>query len=496
LKRAPGREHGARSFRFLLATRVTLGLTGAVTAVGLLSYLGLREALDRELEASMLSVASIQAASVTDDPTGAMHFHEWELTPEEAASVRDLVRFLQIWDAGGQSLVRTRLLDEDLPLDTAALSRAVAGELVWTDGGFQGRPIRSLYYPLERLGELHIQHVLQVAAPLDGRNRMLLRAGALLLAIVVTVSGATFMGGWWLAGRAVAPVDAIVDQAEDIAAGSPRRSIEAYADTWEYQRLVQVLNRMLERLQAALEAQKRFTADASHELRTPLTVLRGELEVALRRERSTGEYVRVLGSALEEAERLSRLAEDLLTLTRSEAGVLRIQRRRVDLGDQVRRVVARLAREASEKGVEIAGPADGKVPASVDPELIERVVWNLVGNALKFTPPGGRVEVQVRRRGEQVALEVSDTGPGIPEAQLHQVFERFFRGDESRSHGAGDSGSGLGLAIAKAIVKEHDGVISVVNRPSGGALFRVELPGGTPAAPSQWQRPGGSVELG
>jgi hypothetical protein len=138
LKRAPGREHGARSFRFLLATRVTLGLTGAVTAVGLLSYLGLREALDRELEASMLSVASIQAASVTDDPTGAMHFHEWELTPEEAASVRDLVRFLQVWDADGQSLVRTRLLDEDLPMDTAAFSRAVAGELVWTDGASRG----------------------------------------------------------------------------------------------------------------------------------------------------------------------------------------------------------------------------------------------------------------------------------------------------------------------------------------------------------------------
>lgn len=495
MKRAPGRKHGARSFRFLLATRVTLGLTGAVTAVGLLSYLGLREALDRDLEASMLSVASIQAASVTDDPTGAMHFHEWELTPEEAVSVRDLIRFLQIWDADGQSLVRTRLLDEDLPMDTVALSRAVAGELVWTDGGFQGRPIRSLYYPLERLGDLHIQHVLQVAAPLDGRNRMLFRVGALLLAIVATVAGATFMGGWWLAGRAVAPVDAIVDQAEDIAAGSPRRNIEAYADTWEYQRLVQVLNRMLERLQAALEAQKRFTADASHELRTPLTVLRGELEVALRRERSTGEYVRVLRSALEEAERLSRLAEDLLTLTRSEAGVLSIRPRRVDLGDQVRRVVERLAREAREKGVEIAGPAHGEVPAHVDPELIDRVVWNLVGNALKFTPPGGRVEVQVQRRGDRVVLEVADTGPGIPDAQLHQVFERFFRGNESRSHGDGDSGAGLGLAIAKAIVRGHRGAISVENRASGGALFRVELPDEAPAAPSQWQRPGGPVAV-
>jgi len=465
-----------RSFRFLLGIRFTVVMTGAMIAVAVLSYFGLRQALDRELNASMINVASIQAATVTDDPSGAMRFHEWELTTEEAASVRDLIRYLQIWNADGESLLRTSHITQDLPLDREALSKAGNGKLAWTEGTFQGIPIRALYYPLERLGDLHIRHVLQVAASLEARDRMLQTVGLLLLSIVATVAATTFLGAWWLAGRAVQPVDTIVDQAEAIAAGSPRRSIDAYADTWEYQRLVQVLNRMLLRLEKALETQKRFTADASHELRTPLTVLRGELEVALRRDRTPEEYTRVLRSSLEEAERLSRLAEDLLTLTRSEAGAQRLHLRKDDLAERVRRAVARFAQQAQDKGVELQGPAPGAVWVEVDPDLTDRVIWNLLGNGLKFTPPGGRVEAKVLGEGGNVILEVKDTGPGIPPHQLESVFDRFFRIDEARTPGAETSGTGLGLAIVRAIVDLHGGQVSVENRSCGGTLFRVTLP--------------------
>ncbi|MFH1763046.1 MAG: ATP-binding protein [Gemmatimonadota bacterium] len=468
-----------RSFRFLLGVRVTTVMTGAVMAVAVLSYFGLRRALDRELNASMINVASIQAATVTDDPSGAMHFHEWELTAEEAASVRDLIRYLQIWSADGESLIRTSHITEDLPLDAAALARAADGQLTWTEGSFQGIPIRSLYYPLERLGELHIRHVLQVAAPLGARDRMLQTATLVLLLILVTVAALTFSGAWWLAGRAVQPVNRIVDQAEAIAAGSPQRSIEAFANTLEYQRLVQVLNRMLGRLDAALEAQKRFTADASHELRTPLTVLRGEMEVALRRDRTPEEYTRVLRTSLEETERLSRLAEDLLTLTRSEAGAQRLLLQKDDLADRVRHAVDRFARQAEQKGVEIQGPAQGGVWVEADPDLLERVIWNLLGNALKFTPSGGRVDVQVRREEGNIVLAVMDSGPGIPPGTLESVFDRFFRIDEARTPGAETSGTGLGLAIVKAIVELHGGTVSAGNRSVGGAVFRVTLPAGS-----------------
>jgi two-component system OmpR family sensor kinase len=476
LSRRRERSGGTGSFRFLLAIRVTLALTGAVTAVALLSYFALRQTLDRELEASLMAVASIQAATVTDDPSGEMHFHEWELTPEEASSVRDLIRYLQIWNTDGESLLRTSHISEDLPLDTAALALAGAGKLAWTNGTFRGIPIRALYYPLERMGELHIQHVLQVAAPLEARNRMLRKAALLIFSIVVTAAAAAFPGGWWLAGRVVEPVNTIVDQAESITAVSPRRSIDAYADTWEYRRLVQVLNRMLARLQAAVDAQRRFTADASHELRTPLTVLRGELEVALRRERTPEEYIRVLRISLGEAERLSRLAEDLMTLTRSEAGAQRLQLQEDDLAERARQAASRLSRQAREKGIETRGPSPRAVRAEFDPDLMDRVIWNLVSNAIKFTPVGGRVDVKVREEGGWVVLEVADTGPGIPPDKLDAVFDRFFRIDEARTTGAETSGTGLGLAIVRAIVDLHGGAVAAANRTGGGTVFRVTLP--------------------
>jgi len=465
-----------RSFRFILGIRVTVVMTGAVAAVALSSFLVLRQALDRELNASLISVASVQAASVTDDPSGEMRFHEWELTPDEAVSLRDLVRYLQIWNAEGESLIRSRFIDEDLPLDTVALARAGEGALAWAEGTFQGVQVRALYYPLERLGELHTRHVLQVAAPLAARDRVLRQLGLLLLAIVVTVGITTFPGAWWLAGRAVDPVDAIVDQAEAIAAGAPQRSIEAFADTLEYARLVQVLNRMLGRLEAALETQRRFTADASHELRTPLTVLRGELEVALRRDRTPDEYTQVLRSALEEAERLSRLAEDLLTLTRSEAGAQSLQMEKKDLAEQVGRAVVRFGQQAQEKGIELSFAPAGEVLAEYDSDLMDRVTWNLLGNALKYTPAGGKVEVRVKREAEVVTLVVEDSGPGIPPEKLESVFDRFVRIDEARTSGGDTSGTGLGLAIVKAVVVLHQGMVSVENTPDGGALFRVTLP--------------------
>jgi two-component system OmpR family sensor kinase len=458
--------------------------TLALVVISVLSLAGARWFLDRELESSLLNVASIQASSLTEGPGAAMSFHEWDLTPDEAAQVRELNRYAQVWSASGESLLRTQYITEDLPLDTTALRQAEAGRLVAIDQRFQGIPIRSLYYPLERMGPAHARHVLQVSAPRTGRDELLLQLGWLLTSITVLAGAASFLGGWWLGGRMVRPVHEIMDQTEAMRAGTLGRRITAEAGTREYERLVAVLNGMLARLEAAFESQRRFTADASHELRGPLTALRGEVEVALRRERDPAEYRRVLASSLQEVDRLTALAEDLLTLARSDAGVMQPRLEVADIAAHAAAVATRLTPRASAKGVDLVVDAKASAEALVDPGLVDQLLWNLVENGIKFTPAGGRVEVAVDEAEGEVIIEVSDTGPGLPEDAYERVFERFYRADASRTSAGEAGGTGLGLSIVRAIAEVHGGHVRARNAPDGGAEFLITLP----AEPGQ---PGG-----
>ncbi|NIP59282.1 MAG: HAMP domain-containing protein, partial [Gemmatimonadetes bacterium] len=478
------------SFRWRLVLRFTGTMTAALVAISVVSLLSLRWVLDREVEASIMSVASIQASSVTDAPDGQMHFHEWELTPREAESVRNLIRYAQIWDADGRSLHRSRFMTRNLPLDTVALQRASAGEVVWDEGRFRDDEIRSVYYPLRRFGPQHEDHVLQVAAPLTARNQMLLRVGVFLAGITALVVLGSGFGSWWLAGSVVRPVHEVIDQAEAIEAGSLDRGISAYADTQEYRRLVQVLNSMLERIRGAFEIQRRFTADASHELRSPLTAMRGELEVALRRERPAEEYRATLESALEEVMRLTRITEDLLTLARSDAGAIVPHRERTDLEVLVRRVVDRLEPTAAARENRVVVDVPSDLTADVDPDLVGRLLWNLVENGIKHTPPGTTVEVEAQRVGGELRIEVRDDGPGLgPEPE--RVFERFRRLNQARTPGSVDAGTGLGLSIVNAVAEAHGGRVAAGNRPEGGARFEVSLPadGRETAAPEEATEP-------
>jgi two-component system OmpR family sensor kinase len=464
------------SLRLGLAIRVAVAMTGALAIMSLAALYAMREFLDGELNANLINVASIQAASVTDEPTGVMRFHEWELTPEEATQIRELNRFAQIWSAEGESLLRSQFVTEDLPLDTVALRRASAGNLEIVEQRYLDMPIRSLYYPLERLGPLHAHHVLQVAAPLEGRNELLAWFIRVLAALTALVGLATFGGGWWLARRMVKPVNEIIDQAESMEAQTLHRRIDADSGAREYERLVRVLNTMLARLDRAFDAQRRFTADASHELRGPLTALRGEIELALRRQRDEDEYRRVLASNLQEVERLTQLAEDLLTLARSDAGVMQPRLQRTDAVDRAGHVLERLEAKATEKEVDLRLETDGDMEGIFDPGLLDQLLWNLVDNAVKFTPAGGRVALSLNGDPAAVEIRVADTGPGLPPEDLDRIFERFYRADSSRTPHDETSGTGLGLSIVRAIAEVHGGSARAENRPGGGALFVVRLP--------------------
>ena len=275
--------------------------------------------------------------------------------------------------------------------------------------------------------------MLQVASPLLGRNEMVRRLVLLSALIALAVIGA----------HAVRPVHEVIDQAEGIGAGSLDQPISAYADTKEYRRLVDVLNTMLARIHNAFEVQRRFTADASHELRSPLTALRGEIELALRRDRDPDEYRRVLNSSLEEIVRLGTdhggpadpRASGRRRLCDGPAG-----RGREDVAE---RIVDRFRGGATEKGVSIALSNSGAEVVPLDPDLLGQVIWNLVDNALKFTPPGGAVRVEIDGTGSELEVHVSDTGAGLG-ADPGRVFDRFFRADPARTPGGGSGGTGLG----------------------------------------------------
>ena len=453
-------------------------MTVAVALISTASLGTLRVTLDRELNAAILNVAAIQAASLVDSPDGEMHFHEWQLTPEEAVSVRDLIQYAQVWSEEGRSLLRSQFMTSDLLLDQGALQQATEGDLVWREQVFDGRAVRSVYYPLGRFGPPHDRHVLQVAAPLAPRDDMVGRLAAFFAALAGVVLVGSAAGGWWLAGRAVRPVHDVIDQAEEIGAGSLDRRIHAWSDTREYHRLVEVLNTMLGRIQHAFDTQTRFTADASHELRSPLTALRGEIEIALRKQRPAGDYRKVLESNLEEILRLSRITEDLLTLARADAGALNPRWDPVELGSFADRLADRLRRAAEESDVALDIQATDGVTLPIDPGLVGQVISNLIDNGLKFTPAGGRVDVRLERTDDGLHIVVADTGPGLG-SDPNRLFDRFYRADAARTPGGDTAGTGLGLAIVYSIVEALGGSVEASNRRQGGARFDVVVPFGS-----------------
>jgi len=298
-----------------------------------------------------------------------------------------------------------------------------------------------------------------------------------LAAVVVAGTSATLMGAWHFTSSAVRPVAEITAQATRIEAGTLDQRILAHADTEEYEGLVAVLNRMLERLERGFAAQRRLTADVSHELRTPLTALRGEIEVALRAPRSQHEYEQVLRSGLEEIDRLTELSEDLLLVTRAEARLVTANRVATDVEGLVGERLDSLHRRFEERGLTVERALRSGQPAVlIDPELVRRVVDHLLDNALRYTPPEGAIRVQLEPLAPSgVRLAVENTGPGIAAVDLPHLFEPFYRADPARTRSE-DGGAGLGLALVASIAQLHGGEARASSVPGQRTRFEVDIP--------------------
>lgn len=316
---------------------------------------------------------------------------------------------------------------------------------------------------------------LQESVPLD-----VLRSDLLLVLLTIVVAGtaATLMGAWHFTSSAVRPVSEITEQATRIEAGTLDQRIQAHADTEEYEGLVAVLNRMLERLERGFAAQRRLTADVSHELRTPLTALRGEIEVALRSPRTQREYEHVLRSGLEEIDHLTSLSEDLLLVTRAEARLVSAHRVAVDIEELVGDRLDRMRKTFEERDLCVEQTLDSAPRAvMIDPGLIEKLLDHLLDNAVQFTPVGGKISVEVGPipAGGGLRLAIENSGPGIGNADLAHVFEPFFRVDPARTRTA-NSGTGLGLAVVASIAHLHGGLARASSIPGRSTRFEVDIP--------------------
>jgi heavy metal sensor kinase len=312
---------------------------------------------------------------------------------------------------------------------------------------------------------------------------------AVILAMGIPfAAGLAIAGGYFLAGRVLSPVGAMAQKAREITAESLAKRLPVDNARDEFGQLATVFNDTLSRLQDAFERLRRFTADASHELRTPLTAMRSVGEVALQNTLDAVSYRDVIGSMLEEVDRLTRLVESLLILTRADSGKIRLAPEALDLGELAGHVVDQLRVLADEKQQELTLRAPIRVQAMGDAALVRHALMNLIHNAIKYTPNGGTISVEVNATGGRAMVEVRDTGPGIPAAHRDRIFDRFYRVDASRSREEG--GVGLGLAIARWAVEANGGQIELASEGTDGSLFRVILP-----APDDSSAAGGYRQL-
>jgi heavy metal sensor kinase len=295
----------------------------------------------------------------------------------------------------------------------------------------------------------------------------------LLLGFPIAVLLAGF-GGYGLACKALAPIDAMAKQSQKISAERLSERLPIQNPDDELGKLGLTFNDLLTRLQAAFDQLRRFTADASHELRTPLTAIRSVGEVALQEQRNPAEYRDVIGSMLEEVDRLTRLVESLLALSRADAGQIQFQRADISLLALTREAVCMVEVLAEEKGQQFCLEGDESIIVNADRLILRQAVINLLDNAIKYSPAKSRISVVLANSDGQTTVEITDQGPGIPPEHQPYLFDRFYRVDKARSREWG--GAGLGLSIARWGVESHGGSLTFRSQESQGTTFRIALP--------------------
>jgi heavy metal sensor kinase len=440
-------------------------LAVVLSAFGVTAYLAMRHSIrqtvDEELQARAEGVhqlieRTIQRGAPQDLPEGV----------REHTELRAGGALLQVSDEQGNWIYRSSVMsDYAVPVPATAPKRATE---------FLGKTVPLRIWTQKATVAGHV-YTIQAAFEMDDFYEALEHFALLLFISIPTLLLCAAGGGYWISSRALEPVDQITQTARTISAQNLSSRLDVPQSRDELQRLSETLNGMLERLEAAFKKITQFTADASHELRTPVAVMRTRAELCLRKARSADEYREVIAEVLAELEKTSVLIEQLMFLARADSGAETLHFTSTNVADVLREACHQGSALAEAKQIafqeEIPG---GSMWIQGDASSLRRLFLILIDNAVKYTPPSGQVEVSLQRNDGYAVAEVRDTGIGIAETDLPNVFERFYRADKSRTRELG--GVGLGLSIGRWITEVHSGSIKVHSSPGQGSSFQIKLP--------------------
>lgn len=453
------RSHSVRvQLTLWYVAAMTLVLT--VYAGAILAYVGrsasqlLNQQLRGDFQWATLMVEQTPEGGITWNGEEAIEEHPW----------------LQVWGADGKLLFRNdvALGQPDVGLDLSNLADDAVVSVPTGDG--------IALRVLSRRGEIAGSPVVIQVGRSEQAMRQQVRTVALILLLGLPVGVATAgLGGYFLARRALAPIERMTERAETITAERLSDRLPLSNPDNEMGRLATVFNATLARLEASFEQMRRFTADVSHELRTPLTAIRSVGEVGLRGRRDEAGYRAIIGSMLEEVDRLAGLVERLLTLSRAETGVAKRTIEPVALRELAESVVSDLAVLAEEKCQQVVIEAHGSPRGLGDRLMLRQALMNLVDNAIKFAPGDTAIVIRVVESASHAVVDVVDRGPGIPASAREHIFDRFFR---ATSEPADVAGTGLGLSIARSAVETSGGSLTLERSDAHGSTFRISVPRG------------------
>ncbi len=428
----------------------------------------LRDAVDESLE----DTATIAVRSLEERGFLPL-LNEKELLSQFPELAR-IDKFFQIFSPSGTITISSpNIKHHDVPLSRTALEVAFSGQSIFESAKYPNEPpLRVISVPI--MYRDNLLYIVQVGTSMESVGETLHRFLILLVVAIPIALAVSLAGGWFLAGRALRPVDEITLAAQRIAAGdlSQRLSMPTAQD--EIGRLAATFNNMIGRLDASFRQIRQFTSDASHELRTPLTVMKGETDLILRRSRPLEDYKTVLESNLEEIDRMTRIVDELLFLSRADMGEVKMEALPVALQALVEDVHRQAKLLGHDRDIEVVLGTVMPVVVHGDDLRLRELLLNLVENAMKYSHAGGKVEIALLKDGREARLSITDHGIGIAPADHQKIFQRFFRTDVARTHTK--KGTGLGLAICAWIADLHKGRVEVQSDLGQGSTFTVVLP--------------------